>query len=133
MNTQRPNDIFAAILQKPDATVFDLAASNATPDNTQLLSAEDYKQSAVVQKAFQTPDGKFDDAAFNKAYEKAANLYHQFDTDKTLANALQYDPLDFTAPIGSKKETVNPTITPDFNPFKEIYGLTGINSVDDSP
>ena len=54
------------------------------------------------------------------------------DVDNTLANALEYDPLDFTAPLDSKKLNVRPVAYAEINPFKNLYGRTGVFSVDTS-
>ena len=130
MENKQPNDIFVALLQKSDASVFDLAASDMVPANTQLLPMDDYKQSDVVQQMFKTPTGAFDEDAFGKTYKKAAELYNTLDTDKTLASALEYDPMDFTAPQNSKKIDVRPIAHKDINPFKNLYTRTGVNTVD---
>lgn len=133
MEIQKPNDIFTAVLMKPDVNEFDLTKSNVLPDNTQLLAPEDYKKLPKVQELFTNPtNGKFDDIKFNTDYSKAAQLYTDMASNKTLFKALEYDPMDFTAPIGSKKIDVRPTITKDINPFKELYSRTGINSIDES-
>lgn len=128
----KPNDIFAAILQKPDITTSDLIASNINLANTQLLPMETYKQSPKVQELFTTESGEFDDLKFKKAYGEAAALYNNLDVDNTLANALEYDPLDFTAPLDSKKLDVRPVAYTEINPFKNLYGRTEVFSVDTS-
>lgn len=130
MENKKPNDIFVALLQKPDLNVIDLTQSNFVPDNTQLLSLEDYKQSNNVIKAFTSEDGKLNTEALDNAYLKAISLYNELGNDKVLANALTWDPYDFTAPINSKKTNVSTKITKDINPYKNLYGRTGINSID---
>ena len=132
MDIQKPNDIFAAYLQKPDINIFDLSKSNISSTNTQLLSQDDYKKSPTIQKMFSDTNGNFDTSKFNEAYIKAADLYKNLDSVHSLSKAIEYDPTDFTAPVGSKKIDVRPTITGDFNPFKNLYSRTGINSIDQS-
>jgi len=130
MEIKKPNDIFTAVLMKPDVNEFDLTKSNVVPENTQLLAPEDYKKLPKVQEMFTAKNGKFDDVNFNSAYAKATELYAGMSDSKTLYKALEYDPMDFTAPRGFKKIDVRPTVTKDINPFKELYGRTGINSID---
>ena len=130
MDIKKPNDIFVAVLEKPDVNTFDLAKSNFIPDNTQLLSADEYKQSDNVKKMFTDETGTFNENMFKQAYSKAALLYNDLDNDTILANALEWDPYDFTAPKDSKKVDIAPTILKDVNPFKNTYSRTGINSVD---
>jgi hypothetical protein len=132
MEIKKPNDIFTAVLMKPDVNEFDLTKSNVVPENTQLLAPDDYKKLPKVQEIFTAQNGKFDDVKFNSAYAKAAELYTDMSSTKTLYKALEYDPMDFTAPTGSKKIDVRPTITKDINPFKELYSRTGINSIDEN-
>ena len=130
--TSQQNDIFAAVIQKPNASVFDLAASDIVPTNTQLLSPEEYKKLPKVQQMFKTSTGKFDNDAFNLVYNRAAQLYQNLGSDKSLADALEYDPEDLSAPIHSKKIDVRPVAMMDINPFKKSYSLTGVNSIDDN-
>ena len=130
MEITKPNDIFSALVQKPDLNLFDLASSNVVPSNTQLLPMDDYKKLDKVQSMFKDASGKFDDKTFNAAYQKAASLYNDLGNDKALAKALEYDPTDFTAPKGALRADVAPVITKDYNPFKQLYSRTGINSID---
>ena len=132
MEIKKPNDIFVALLEKPDLNVFDLAKSNFGLNNTQLLSLDDYKQSNNVLKAFTSEDGKLDDKKLNDAYLRASQLYSELGTDTLLAKSLEWDPYDFTAPKGSKKADVATKIVTDRNPYKNLYSRTGINSVDAS-
>lgn len=39
-NIIKPNDMFAAVMQVPDANVYDLVNSNILLDNTQLLDKD---------------------------------------------------------------------------------------------
>ena len=132
MEIQKPNDMFVAVIQKPDLNVFDLSKSDILPDNTQLLSLDKYKTLDKVQSLFKTESGAFDEGAFTAAYAKAATLYQELSSDKSLASALEYDPMDFTAPKNAKKMDVNPIAKVDYNPFKSLYSQTGVNSIDSS-
>lgn len=126
----KPNDMFAAILQTPNVSVFDLAKSNITLENTQLLSKDFYKSSDVVKSAFSDDKGNFNDLAFNDAYSQAALKFTEIGNDQQLVKALEWDPYDFTAPIESKHFDVRPTIIKDINPYKSEYGRTSIDSID---
>lgn len=128
----KPNDIFAAFLQKPDLNSSDLIASNLNLSNTQLLPIEEYKKSPVVSSIFKTDKGEFDELKFKEAYVQAALLYNNLDIDNTLSKALEFDPLDFTAPSDSKKIDVRPVAFTEINPFKNLYGRTEVFSVDES-
>lgn len=131
-NITKPNDMFVAVLQKPDINVFDLSKSEILPDNTQLLSLDTYKNSEKVQNLFKDESGNFDELAFKNVYNKAASLYQELDSDNTLSKMIEYDPMDFTAPQNSTKIDVRPLIKTDYNPFKNYYSKTGVNSIDDN-
>jgi hypothetical protein len=129
---KKPNDIFVAYLQKPDASVLDLMTSDILPGNTQLLPLEEYKNSPKIKEIFSTEAGVFDEDKFKQSYISAANLYTELSLNNTLAKALEYDPLDFTAPKDSKKVDVRPIISDEYNPFKTTYNKYGVNSIDES-
>lgn len=126
----KPNDMFAAVLTTPNVTLFDLAHSNIAPENTQLLSKDFYKNSSIVKESFTGEDGKFNELAFENAYNQAMNLYSDLGSDIQMAKALEWDPMDFTAPLGSRKIDVNPIYTKDFNPEKNLYSRSYLNSID---
>lgn len=124
----KPNDMFAAILQTPDVSVFDLAKSDITLNNTQLLSKDFYKSTDIVKSSFTDDKGNFNDLAFNNAYNQAALKYSELGNDQQLAKALEWDPYDFTAPLEGKHFDVRPVISKDINPFKDEYSRVGLNS-----
>lgn len=127
---KKPNDMFAAIMQTPDLTLFDLVKSNIMPENTQLLGKDFYKNNDVVKDIFKDNDGNFNEIAFDNAYNKAAETYSQLGNDQQLVKALEWDPEDFTAPLTGKHFDIRPIVTKDINPFKNSYSRTGINSID---
>ena len=132
MNIQKPNDMLVALLQKPDATRFDLDVSGVNLQNTQLLKPEDYKSLNKVSNIFKDDKGNFDEGQFNSFYNKAATLYKDLAEDKALASYISYDPYDFTAPSKAPKIDVRPVARMEFNPFKTHYSRTGVNTVDAS-
>lgn len=131
VDIKKPNDIFVAVLNTPDANVFDLKKSNMTPENTSLYSKDTYKESDYIKKYFTGEDGKFDEKAFDNAYLRAYNLYAESSDDKFLAKALQWDANDLLRPIGSNVADNRPVISKDiYNPDQSLYGRTSLNSVD---
>ena len=131
MDIQKPNDIFAAVLQKNDLNLFDVAKSKMDLSNTQLLSPTEYKNLDKVQKMFST-SGAFDESAFNTAYLKAATVMQDLSLGKTIENLVEYDPTDFGAPKGSKKIDVRPIASTDYNPEQNKYSWSGVNTIDSS-
>ena len=128
---KKPNDMFAAVMQTPDVTLFDLAKSNILPENTQLLDKDFYKNSEVVKEIFKDDKGSFNELAFNNAYNKAVQTYSELGNDEQLVKALNWDPEDVTAPMDGEHFDIRPTIRQDINPYKNVYSRTGINSIDE--
>ena len=77
MEITRPNDIFVATVNNPHATTYDLMTLDLTPENTGLLSKDDYKKSKFAQENFKTEGGKVDDVALDEAFKAASNHYAQ--------------------------------------------------------
>ena len=134
MEITKPNDIFVATLNNPTASTYDLMTLDLKPENTGLLKRDDYKQSKLIQDSFKTEDGKFDDIAFESAYKTAASHYSEMTNDEYLKglNEITYSPFDITRPKDAKTFKVDVEFGKDYNPFKQLYSRTGVNSVDDS-
>lgn len=132
MEIKKPNDVFVAVLQKPDANIFDLSASQMDLSNTQLLKPEEYKRLDKVNEIFKNDKGVFDESKFNTFYNHAANLYQEMASEKQLGKYLEYDPMNFTAPIDRKTIDVRPVAREDFNPYKQYYSKTGVNTITDN-
>ena len=135
MEITRPNDIFVATVNNPHATTYDLMTLDLTPENTGLLSKDDYKKSKFAQENFKTEDGKFDDVAFDEAFKAASNHYAQMSNKEFLTslNEVEYSPFDVTRPFNAKTFKVNVEYSKEFNPFQTSYSRTGINSITESP
>lgn len=135
MEITRPNDIFVATVNNPHATTYDLMTLDLTPENTGLLSKDDYKKSKFAQENFKTKDGKFDDVAFDEAFKAASNHYAQMSNKEFLTslNEVEYSPFDVTRPFNAKTFKVNVEYSKEFNPFQTSYSRTGINSITESP
>lgn len=126
--------MFVAIFNNPNATTFDLMSNDINPENTSLYNKDDYKNTKFVQDRFKTEDGKFDDLAFNNFYNLAANRYQEMTNDDYLKslNEVQYSPFDITRPAGAKVFKVDVEYSKDFNPYRQLYSRTAINSIDES-
>ena len=134
MEITKPNDMFVASINNPNATTNDLMSLKLDANNTSLFSKDEYKATKLVQDKFKTPDGKFDDLAFNNAYTQASNHYAQMTNDDYVKSLSQvtYSPFDVTRPKDAKTSSIDVEFSKDFNPFKQLYSRSGINSIDDS-
>ena len=134
MEIRKPNDMFVATVNNPEATTYDLMTLDLTPTNTGLLPKDQYKQSQFVQDKFKTEDGKFDEVSFNEAYNAASNHYLQMSNQAYLKelDTVEYSPFDITRPKDAKTFGVEITYGKDYNPFKQKYSREAINSITES-
>lgn len=131
MEITKPNDIFVATFNNPKATTYDLMSMGVTPENTSLFKKEEYEKSPFVQDRFKTESGEFDSVSFNEFY-KLAQINYQTLTDEDYLEKLDtimYSPFDVTRPKEAKTFNINVTFEKDYNPYKDLYSRTGINSV----
>ena len=101
----KPNDIFVATLQAPDATTLDLIQNNINASNTSLLTPEEYKKTPMVKKAFTDKNGVFNEEVFNNAYYQAYEKYASLSDEKVYEDVikdLEYSSTDRFKPISAK-------------------------------
>ena len=134
MEIKKANDIFVATINNPNATTYDLTTLNLNPENTDLLPKDSYKESPFIQDTFKTQTGEFDQVAFDGFYNLAANHYKEMTDDAYIKSLdqVQYSPFDVTRPKGAKTFNIDVEFAKDFNPFKQLYSRTGINTVDEN-
>jgi hypothetical protein len=127
---KKPNDIFVATLHKADASVYDLAKSGITSENTQILSKEDYKQSEFIKSKF-TENGKFDEGKFDQYYNLALAKFQELDQEVMLENlvdGLEYSQASFFKPIDARTaDTKAKGVAISDNPLYQAVGIEGIN------
>lgn len=131
MELSKPNDIFVATLNNPEATSYDLMSLNINPENTSLYSKDEYKQTKLIQDKFKDANGVFDDLAFDEAFNKAQSHYKDLTDDAFLKSLdeVQYSPFDISRPKDAKTFKIDVEYSKEYNPFKETYSRTGINSI----
>lgn len=134
MEIKKANDMLVATINNPNATTYDLMSLQLTPDNTGLLTKDEYKESKYIQDRFTTSDGVFDDISFDNAFLAAAYHYKEMTDDEYIKSLseIKYSPFDITRPASAKTFNVSVEFSKDYNPFKQTYSRTGINSVDEN-
>ena len=124
---QLENDAFVAYMSAPQAELEDYLRNGLTVENTQLLSADEYKSIPSVQKIFTDEEGVFNNDAFMKIYKAAEAKYLDLSDQEALNNLLEWSPTSRYAPIGGKKETYEYTPESFNNPTKRSKSITGLN------
>lgn len=129
----KENDWFAINLLNDDVNALDLVSNNITVENTGLQSREHYKSLKSVQEKFKTNSGKFDEVAFNKAYDSALYTYNNLateDYEKKLLTSMEQDP-DYWLDPGAKVRSTSATISLSEDPYHRGAGLSGLQSISD--
>ena len=110
----KENDWFAINLLNEDVNALDLVSNDINSSNTALQSREYYKSLKDVQEVFKNKDtGKFDEKAFDKAYDSALYTYNRMattDYEKELLNNMEQDP-DYWLDPGAKIRSTSATIS----------------------
>ena len=97
MEETKRNDFFATLINNPDLTIKDLKDNDITPDNSSLLSKDEYKNMEAVKNCseFLDDNGNFDDNKFDEYYKSAQILYNNYDQVELLQKLSKeqlYDP-----------------------------------------
>lgn len=131
----KPNDMLLATLANPNAKVYDFLNNDVNPLNTQLLDKDYYKSKAVIKDQFTTADGKFDELAFNNFYNLALSNFNQIANEEAIKelDKVEYDPFNVMRPKDAKVYNVDVKFGTDYNPFKQLYSRSAINSITESP
>ena len=97
-------DIFATLLQNTQAKPEDLITSGLSPDNTELRTKDEYKNSELIKSQFTDINGKFDESGFDSFYDIANTYYQSMSDTAYLEQALTVpdSPLNINRKIGSK-------------------------------
>lgn len=131
----KPNDIFVATLQAPDATTLDLLQNDINASNTSLLTPEEYKKTPMVKKAFTDKNGVFNEEVFNNAYYQAYQKYVSLSDEKVyddVVKDLEYSSTDRFRPINAKVKDNSAVYTKLRNPQQQAYGIEGVGVISEA-
>ena len=133
MNELKKNDFFAILVKNQDLNITDLRDNGITPENSALLSKNDYKSMPQVQEAFKDDNGKFDEKKFNIAYDNAQILYAHFAGDEFLGNVMEnftYSSDAWFAPKDANFRDDRPIILTNQRPADFSQGISYITKAD---
>ena len=117
----KQNDWLVAGLLNPEFNTSDFLISGLTPDNTQLLTAEQYKKSSFVRDRF-TEDGVFNEQKFDDFYKKRAEEFGKLQS-MDVKDTFVYSPFDTKAKPNSSVQSPNYSLDIVANPNREVNVL----------
>ena len=120
----KQNDWLVAGLLNPEFNTSDFLISGLTPDNTQLLTAEQYKKSSFVRDRF-TEDGVFNEQKFDDFYKKRVEEFGKLQS-MDVKDTFVYSPFDTKAKPNSSVQSPNYSLDIVANPNREVnvFGST---------
>lgn len=120
----KQNDWLVAGLLNPEFNTSDFLISGLTPDNTQLLTAEQYKKSSFVRDRF-TEDGVFNEQKFDDFYKERAEEFGKLQS-MDVKDTFVYSPFDTKAKPNSSVQSPNYSLDIVANPSREVnvFGAT---------
>lgn len=123
----KQNDWLVAGLLNPEFNTSDFLISGLTPDNTQLLTAEQYKKSQFVRDRF-TENGVFNEQAFDDFYRSRASEFGRLQS-MDVKDTFVYSPFDTKAKPDSNIQSPQYSIDIVANPTREVdvFGTTHDN------
>lgn len=120
----KENDWLIAGLLNPEFTTSDFLISGLTTDNTQLLTAEQYKKSSFVRDRF-TENGVFNEQMFDDFYKKRVEEFGRLQS-MDVQDTFMYSPFDtrVTSESKIKSPKYSVDIVANSNRETNILGLT---------
>lgn len=131
----KTNDWFAIqMLNEDNINALDFVAQDITADNTGMGSKDYYKSLDSVQKYFTNEEtGKFDETAFNQAYDSSLYTYNQFvntDYEDALLDNIEKHP-NYWMDNSSKVRNTSATVSMSDDPYHRSAGMAGIWNIGD--
>lgn len=102
-------DWLKAGLLSPNNTLGDFKLEGLTPQNTQLLSPEEYKEKDFIKETFVDAEGKFNNKMFETYYEQQKETYNNFAKDEYDDKVLNSDYFAEYDPFAPKDAKRGPT------------------------
>lgn len=129
MDNLEKKDWFGLYYSNQDKTYIDFLQNGITPNDIELKSKDEYKQNEKIIQAFTSPDGRFDNNAFDTFYNKALSSYNTLSIGQFTEEDLPKVQYDIMSPFKSQLSPVQDIsldIIKTKNPF---IGSAGLNAI----
>lgn len=118
----KQNDWIIAGITNPDVSVNEFILSGVNIDNTQLLTADEYKKSNFIKDKF-SQNGVFNESAFDSFYKKRVEDFGRLQS-LSKVDTFQYDPFDTRAGASSIIKSPGFSFTQEANPDRDTTIFT---------
>lgn len=122
----KENDWLIAGILNPEFSTNDFLMSGLTPNNTQLLTQEQYKNSSFVRDKF-TENGIFNEQALEDFYKKRVEEFGKLQS-MSIDDTFVYSPFDTKAGPSSDIKSPNYSISIVANPNKDVDILGDVHN-----
>ena len=82
MNEEKKNDLLLNVLVNPTLSMGDLQTVGITADNSTVKDYDEYKSNELVQQAFKTESGNFNEKEFKGFYDNVLSMYNVMATQE---------------------------------------------------
>lgn len=121
MNEEKKNDLLLNVLVNPTFTMGDLATVGITADNSTMKDYDEYKSNDLVQQAFKTESGNFNEKEFKGFYDNVLSMYNVMATqeqEQDFSNFVLFHRDNFFAPDEQRRDDFDSEFVKASNPYQ---------------
>ena len=122
MIENKENDLLLTMLENPNFTFQEMQVAGLNTNNTSLNTREAYKEKQIIQDAFKTAAGDFNEDEYNKWYDIAVqgyNIMANTSYEQAVLSSLEHDKDNIYVAPETKKKDLGFTYTKVSNPFRQ--------------
>ena len=121
MNEEKKNDLLLNVLVNPTFTMSDLSTVGITADNSTVKDYDEYKSNELVQQAFKTENGNFNEKEFKGFYDNVLSMYNVMATqeqEQDFSNYVSFHRDNFFAPDEQRRDDFDSEFIKASNPYQ---------------
>lgn len=127
MENEKKNDLLLNMIVNPEFSIQDLVDVGVNASNSTIKDYDSYKNNDLVQNAFKTESGNFDEKKFKQAYDSAVSVYNlmaQNEQEQNFSDYVSFHRDNFFAPIDNRRKGVDAEFTKASNPYQITFGIS---------
>ena len=121
MNEEKKNDLLLNVLVNPTLSMGDLQTVGITADNSTVKDYDEYKSNELVQQAFKTESGNFNEKEFKGFYDNVLSMYNVMATqeqEQDFSNFVSFHRDNFFAPDKQRRDDFDSEFVKASNPYQ---------------